>query len=293
MIGVEAGQLDGRQRRSIGSRRARSIGRGHARPPSIRPITAANYNVDARSFQVKIAEGALYPTVQLQGSVNQDVRLDHQPQHLAEPLGADGGAARRCRSIRAAQRIRDDPPVQGDARAAAAGSRHGARSGAADGRTQAWGQLEAAKAQIEVDPGAGQCGRNSAQRRARGSARRSAHHARRAQRAAGPGQRPRRRSSPRSATGSLRRTPCWRRPAACRHRFSGSGPELRSGDALSPGPRQLGWCSHARRALSSAIPQCCCRLDTTNPCVHTSNCHTGSARELVSVAVRSQLIRFE
>ena len=39
-------------------------------------ITTAAYNVDVAAYQVKIAEGALYPTLTLQGAAQQDPGFD-------------------------------------------------------------------------------------------------------------------------------------------------------------------------------------------------------------------------
>src|SRR5690242_5767187 len=47
---------------------AQSVGVGTATHPQ---VTSAQYNVDAALLQVKVAEGALYPTLSLQGSVQQ------------------------------------------------------------------------------------------------------------------------------------------------------------------------------------------------------------------------------
>src|SRR5437879_983561 len=69
VIGVEAGRLTPAMPVDRFSPRTLEGSRGRAATEHP-TITFANYNVDAAVFQVKIAEGALYPTLQLQGSVN-------------------------------------------------------------------------------------------------------------------------------------------------------------------------------------------------------------------------------
>src|SRR5262245_5226749 len=69
VIGVEPGRLTAAMPVDRFSPRTLDVAR--ARAATEHPtITIANYNVDVAVFQVKIAEGALYPTLQLQGSVN-------------------------------------------------------------------------------------------------------------------------------------------------------------------------------------------------------------------------------
>ena len=53
---------------------AQPAGRGRRRhAPAIRRSTTAQYNVDVAQLQVKVAEGALYPTVSVQGSFQQEL----------------------------------------------------------------------------------------------------------------------------------------------------------------------------------------------------------------------------
>ena len=80
MIGVEPGRLapampvDRLSPRTLAGALA-------ARAPSIQPITTATYNVDVAVYQVKFAEGALYPVLQVQGAANKSLGLARQPQH--------------------------------------------------------------------------------------------------------------------------------------------------------------------------------------------------------------------
>src|SRR5215470_10927174 len=68
-IGVEAGKLSPAM--PVDRFSPRTLEGARARAATEHPtITVANYNVDVAVFQVKIAEGALYPTVTLQGSLN-------------------------------------------------------------------------------------------------------------------------------------------------------------------------------------------------------------------------------
>ncbi len=108
---------------------------------------AAAYNVDVAAYQVKVAEGALYPVVQVQGAANKPgARPATSHARKLTCLGdhpADGA------DLPGRRGILDHPPGQGNARPAAARSRRGARPGARQA-TQTWGQLEAAKAQINA-----------------------------------------------------------------------------------------------------------------------------------------------
>ncbi len=69
VIGVEAGKLTAAM--PVDRFSPRTLDGARSRAATEHPtITIANYNVDVAVFQVKIAEGALYPTLPLQGSVN-------------------------------------------------------------------------------------------------------------------------------------------------------------------------------------------------------------------------------
>jgi outer membrane protein len=111
-------------------------------------ITSAMYNVDAAAFQVKIAEGALYPTVSLQGAVNRSwgstTNLNSLQSlsasvigQLSVPLyqgGSEYATIRQTKETLAQRRLDLDT----------------ARDQVQQSVTQAWGQLQAAKAQIQA-----------------------------------------------------------------------------------------------------------------------------------------------
>jgi outer membrane protein len=109
-------------------------------------VTAAMYGVDVAQLQVKVSEGALYPTVTLQGQVTRA----HEPQPAIKeqfnasilaiatiPLYQGGGEY----SI-----IRQSKELLGQRRLDLATTRDQARATV----VQAWGQHEAAKAQIQA-----------------------------------------------------------------------------------------------------------------------------------------------
>jgi outer membrane protein len=109
-------------------------------------IIAALYGVDVAQLQVKIAEGALWPTLALQGSVQQqtyptilqpNLFLGTVMLNLSVPL-YQGGAEYSA--------IRLDKETVGQQRLNADQLRDQTRANV----VQAWGQLEAAKAQIEA-----------------------------------------------------------------------------------------------------------------------------------------------
>jgi outer membrane protein len=109
-------------------------------------VTAAMYGVDVAQLQVKIAEGALYPTVTLQGQIQRS----HEPQpsineqFTASILGVvtipiyQGGGEYST--------IRQSKETLGQRRLDLATTRDQARATV----VQAWGQHEAAKAQIQA-----------------------------------------------------------------------------------------------------------------------------------------------
>jgi outer membrane protein len=109
-------------------------------------ITAALYGVDVAQLQVKIAEGALWPTLALQGSVQQQVFsniltpnlfLGTVGLNLSVPLyqgGAEYSSIRLDKETVGQQRLNADQ-VRDQNRADI---------------VQAWSQLQAAKAQIEA-----------------------------------------------------------------------------------------------------------------------------------------------
>ena len=109
-------------------------------------VTAALYGVDVAQLQVKIAEGALWPTLALQGSVTQqnyptilqpNLFLGTVQLNLSVPI-YQGGAEYSA--------IRLDKETVGQQRLNADQLRDQTRANI----VQAWGQLEAAKAQIEA-----------------------------------------------------------------------------------------------------------------------------------------------
>ena len=51
-------------------------------------MTSAQYNVDAALLQVKVAEGALYPTLSVQGSVQQSYETQPDASETLQRLGA-------------------------------------------------------------------------------------------------------------------------------------------------------------------------------------------------------------
>jgi outer membrane protein len=109
-------------------------------------ITAALYGVDVAQLQVKISEGALWPTLALQGSVQQqtypniltpNLFLGTAMLNLTVPIyqgGAEYSAIRLDKETVGQQRLNADQ-VRDQIRANV---------------VQAWGQLQAAKAQIEA-----------------------------------------------------------------------------------------------------------------------------------------------
>ena len=120
-----------------------AVQRGQAENPS---VTAAMYGVDVAQLQVKIAEGALYPTLTLTGSVQQQwestltqLRTFNAALlgQLTVPIYQGGGEY---------STIRQSKELLGQKRLDLDTSRDQARANV----VQAWGQLQAAKAQIEA-----------------------------------------------------------------------------------------------------------------------------------------------
>jgi len=145
VIGAEAGRLapgspvDRLSPRTL----AGAIAEGIAMNPS---VTAAMYGVDVATLQVKISEGALYPVVTLQGSVQRSHEL--QPSideqftasiitSVTIPIYQGGGEY---------STIRQSKETLGQRRLDLATTRDQARATV----VQAWGQHEAAKAQIQA-----------------------------------------------------------------------------------------------------------------------------------------------
>ena len=160
--------------------------------PSVR---SAQYNVDVALDAVKVAEGALYPTLSVQGNFTK-TWLSTSSLSVMQAYNASVLGTLSVPIYQGGSEYSADPPGQGDARPAAARSRHHARFGAAE-RGAVLGPARCGQGQYRGDACAGAGRRDRAQRRARGSPRRSAHHARRAQCPAdagecarGPGHRP-------------------------------------------------------------------------------------------------------
>jgi outer membrane protein len=145
IIGVEAGNLAAASPvdRLAPNTLNAAIAVGTAENPS---VTAALYGVDVAQLQVKIAEGALLPTVALQGSVQQqnystiltpNLFLGTVMLNLSVPIyqgGAEYSAIRLDKEAVGQQRLNVDQ-VRDQTRANV---------------VQAWGQLLAAKAEVEA-----------------------------------------------------------------------------------------------------------------------------------------------
>jgi outer membrane protein len=111
-------------------------------------VTTATYNIDAATLQVKLTEGALYPTLTASASATKTYGSTTQPNNLQNlnitaggtlsvPLyqgGSEYAAIRQAKETLAQRRMDLDT----------------ARDQARQTVVQAWGQLEAAKAQIEA-----------------------------------------------------------------------------------------------------------------------------------------------
>jgi outer membrane protein len=146
VIGVEPGQLTAATPVDRFSPRnlANSLARARTEHPT---ITAASYNVDAAVLQVKIAEGSLYPTVTLQGSLNKSFGSTSNLNSL-QTFSATIGGQLSVPIYQGGQEyatIRQAKETLGQRRL----DLETARDQVQSNMTQAWGQLEAAKAQIE------------------------------------------------------------------------------------------------------------------------------------------------
>ena len=106
---------------------AGAIDRGRVEHPT---VNTAQYNVDVATHQVKIAEGALAPTLSAIGSVNKQYGST-QSLAVLETLNASLQAQLGL-DLPGRRGIRRHPPGQGDARPAAPRPRHRARPGASD-----------------------------------------------------------------------------------------------------------------------------------------------------------------
>jgi outer membrane protein len=120
-----------------------AVGVGTATHPA---VTTAQYNVDAALQAVKVAEGALYPTLSLQGSVqqnNESTLLNLKSFNalvlgqLSVPIyqgGSEYSVIRQTKETLGQRRLDLDT----------------ARDSVRQSVVQSWGQLEAAKANIEA-----------------------------------------------------------------------------------------------------------------------------------------------
>ena len=211
-------------------------------------VGAAQHNVDVALLQVKVAEGALYPTLTMQGTVQKNYEQTLTAMRsmqagvsgqLSVPIyqgGAEYAAIRQAKETQA-QRQLDVNVARDQARASF---------------LQAWALLDAAKSSIEFDKVAGEgCGIR-AQRRARGSAVGPTHDTRCVERPAGTGR-------------------CADRDGLCATRprgqllfgaggywtvlAAGAGPcgaDLRCQRSLSPGAGRLVWRSDPGRPLRAS-----------------------------------------
>jgi outer membrane protein len=146
VIGVEPGRLTPAMPVDRFSPRTLEGARGRAATEHP-TITVANYNVDVAVFQVKIAEGALYPTLQLQGSVNKSFGSTTNLNNL-QNFSAQIGGQLSVPIYQGGQEyatIRQAKETLGQRRLDLETARDQVQSNV----TQAWGQLLAAKAQIE------------------------------------------------------------------------------------------------------------------------------------------------
>jgi outer membrane protein len=145
VIGVEPGRLSPGTPvdRFSPTQLSIAIGRGQAENPS---VTAAMYGVDVALLQVKIAEGALYPTVAVTGSVSRAWETTLTQLHsynasligqLTVPIYQGGGEYAT---------IRQSKELLGQKRLDLDTAREQARATV----VQSWGQLAAAKAQIQA-----------------------------------------------------------------------------------------------------------------------------------------------
>ncbi|MDO8878044.1 MAG: TolC family outer membrane protein [Pseudolabrys sp.] len=122
-----------------------AVGTGSANHPS---VTTAQYNIDVAQLQVKVAEGALYPTLSVQGNFTKNYlaagNLNTMESYNASVLGQlsvpiyQGGAEYSL--IRQAKETLGQRRIDADT----------AREQVRQTIVQAWGQLDAAKANIEA-----------------------------------------------------------------------------------------------------------------------------------------------
>ena len=237
VIGVEPGRLEPASpvdRLGPGNLQ-QGVALARAQHPS---VTIAMFNVDAAVFQVKIAESSLYPTLNVVGSTQKaygsTTTLTTIESFSASVQGQlnvpiyQGGS--EYSTIRQAKETLQQRRIDLDTQ----------RDQAQQTLVQILGTARSRQGPGPGDPDPGERRRDRAQRRARGGPRRPAHHARRAQCAAGTGQRP-------GVAGDRAARPCrrllcgaGRRGRAVGDGAGAAGPDLRPDGALSPGARHLG-----------------------------------------------------
>jgi outer membrane protein len=147
VIGVEAGKLAPASPvdRLSPSTLPQAVAQARARHPS---VTTAMFNVDAAALQVKIAEGALYPTVNLVGSAQKTFGSPSSLSTIESFVGSVAGqmtvpvyqGGTEYSTIRQAKETLSQRRVELDT----------ARDQVRQTLVQSWGQLEAAKAQVEA-----------------------------------------------------------------------------------------------------------------------------------------------
>jgi outer membrane protein len=119
-----------------------AIATGIAQSPA---VTTAQHNVDVAAHQVKVAEGALYPTLSLQGSVQKNYE---QTLTLLQTFNASGSLQYSAPLYQGGSEyaaVRQAKETQGQKQLDLSVARDLARMTVA----QAWAQLEAAKQSIE------------------------------------------------------------------------------------------------------------------------------------------------
>src|SRR3954454_2182879 len=108
-------------------------------------VSIAQHNVDIASHQVKVAEGALYPVLSLQGSVQKNYELALNSLQSFTASGTVQYTAPIYQGGAEYAAIRQAKETQGQKQLDLSVARDQARMGVA----QAWAQLEAAKSSIE------------------------------------------------------------------------------------------------------------------------------------------------
>ena len=176
VIGIEPGKLA--PGAPVDSKSPSNLGGAIARARQENPnVTAAALGVDVAALQVKINEGALYPNRCCDAL--RHTGLPTTPDPAAAAVAADASLRHGHDPVLSGRRrICDDPPVQGDVGAEPHQPGYPARHGATANHA-GLGPARRRQGADSGDPSPGARRRNRAQRRARRSPRRAAHHARR------------------------------------------------------------------------------------------------------------------